>query len=155
MSEASETAVRVMEHTHDPAPLAPVLHELRPQYVDADELAGRLRELIRTQGLRVFGAHIDDDPVACGAVTVRRVESLSWGAFLYVDDLVTAERVRGRGIATHLMDRVDQLAEASGLSGKVQLDSGVGVHRAAAHAFYTSRGMWIASFHFTCGEQRR
>jgi GNAT superfamily N-acetyltransferase len=148
MATGNDLQIRIVEHTGDPAPIAEVLLELRPQYPDADALATTLRGVIRSQGLRVFGAHLGDDPAACGAVTVRMVESLSWGRFLYVDDLVTSSAVRGRGVASHLMDRVDVLADEAGLSAKVQLDSGVGVHRADAHAFYGGRGMWIAGFHF-------
>lgn len=148
MDDSAAQPIVVVEHTRDPAPLAAVLRELRPQYATDAEISQTLRQIIRTQGLRVFGAHLGGDAVACGAVTVRRVESLSWGEFLYVDDLVTSELVRGRGVASRLMDRVDELATEAGLRGKVQLDSGVGVHRAAAHAFYGSRGMWIAGFHF-------
>lgn len=148
MTEAAEGRVRVAEYTRDPAPLAGVLRELRPQYGSDAEITDALRRVIRSQGLRVFGAHVGDAASPCGAVTVRLVESLSWGRFLYVDDLVTSAEMRGRGVAGHLMDRVEELAAESGLEGKVQLDSGVGEHRAAAHAFYGSRGMWIAGFHF-------
>lgn len=140
--------IRVVEYTGDPTPLAPVLRELRPQYATDAALTEALRGVIQRQGVRAFGAHLGHDPVPCGAVTVRMVESLSSGRFLYVDDLVTSASARGRGVASQLMDRIDELAEAAGLAGKVQLDSGVGAHRAAAHAFYGSRGMWIASFHF-------
>ncbi len=148
VSRVEGLQIRVVEHTRDPSPVAAVLRELRPQYESEQAITDALHRVIRSQGLRVFGAHAGDDQVACGAVTVRRVESLSWGEFLYVDDLVTSEHARGTGIASQLMDRVDELAADAGLAGKVQLDSGVGEHRAAAHAFYGSRGMWIAGFHF-------
>lgn len=147
-SEPGGEPITIVEHTRDPAPIAEVLLELRPQYEHADALAGALRGLIGSQGLRVFGAHIGEDPVASAAVTVRLVESLSWGRFLYVDDLVTRGSLRGRGLAGRLMDRVAELAVEAGIPGQVQLDSGVGTHRAAAHAFYGGRGMWIAGFHF-------
>lgn len=148
MDDSAERPIAIIEHTRDPAPLAAVLRELRPQYATDAEITQALRQVIQSQGVRVFGAHLGDDATACGAVTVRRVQSLSWGEFLYVDDLVTSESVRGRGVASRLMDRVDELATEANLAGKVQLDSGVGVHRADAHAFYGSRGMWIAGFHF-------
>lgn len=148
MDERRALQIRVVEHTRDPAPLAAVLRELRPKYEDDATITEALRCVIRSQGLRAFGAHVADDAAACGAVTVRRVESLSWGEFLYVDDLVTSASVRGHGVASMLLDRVDELAAEAGLEGKVQLDSGVGIHRADAHAFYGRRGMWIAGFHF-------
>jgi GNAT superfamily N-acetyltransferase len=149
LTESSEDLpITIVEHTGDPAPIAEVLLELRPQYEHADAIAKTLRELTRSQGLRVFGAHIGDDPIAAAAATVRLQTSLSQGRFLYVDDLVTRGNMRGRGLAGRLMGRVDELAVEAGIPGKVQLDSGVGDHRAAAHAFYGGRGMWIAGFHF-------
>lgn len=139
---------RVLEHTGDPRPVAAALLELRPDYGTAAALADRLAALTRTQGLRVFGVHVGDAAEAVAAVTVRQVESLSQGRFLYVDDLSTRAAARGRGYAGLLMDRVDDLALELGIPGMVQLDSGVGPHRADAHAFYHRRGMWIAGFHF-------
>lgn len=148
MADRTELEIRVVEHTRDPSPVAGVLRELRPQYGDDESITTALLGVIRTQGVRVFGAHASDANIAVGAVTVRIVESLSWGRFLYVDDLVTSESMRGHGIAGHLMDHVDRLAGEAGIAGRVQLDSGVGVQRADAHAFYGRRRMWIAGFHF-------
>lgn len=146
--------MEVIEHTGDPAPVAGVLRELRPHFGTDDALASGLRELTRTQGLRIFGAHVAGDRTAAAAVTVRMLDSLAHGRILYVDDLVTAAGMRGRGLAGALMDRIDALARDAGIPGRVHLDSGVHEARADAHAFYFARGMRIASYRFVARDQR-
>jgi GNAT superfamily N-acetyltransferase len=149
-----EQPIRIVEHTRDPAPVAAALLELRPHHGTAEQLAATLRELTRSQGLRVFGAHVGDDPVAAAAVTARLVENLAFGRFIYVDDLGTSASHRRLGLAGRLMDRIDELAEAAGVPGKIELDSGVVEARADAHSFYFSRGLRIGAYHFRSRDQR-
>ena len=96
--------------------------------------AGGGRMCVAVEGERVVG------------VAVYRVhENTSSGRLLYVDDLVTDEAARSRGVGKALMDHLQALARASGCE-TYSLDSGV--RRARAHAFYFREGMHVTSFNF-------
>jgi GNAT superfamily N-acetyltransferase len=77
---------------------------------------------------------------------VRISESLAWGKFLYVDDLVSRFDSRSQGYGTKLFNYlVDHAREQS--CQQLTLDSGV--QRFAAHRFYLRHRMEISSHHFT------
>lgn len=121
--------------------LWPVVAELRPQ-LDADALVAAVA-VQRGEGYRLLGVFDGDAPV--GAAGFRVQHMLAHGRFLYVDDLVTREGVRGQGVGRALMDWL--VAEARRLGcASLQLDSGTWRH--AAHGFYFARGMHVSSFHF-------
>ena len=65
---------------------------------------------------------------------VRRSHTLSRGEHLFVDDLVTAEDVRGRGHGRAMLDWLGEQAAAEGIP-RVYLDS-----RATAKGFYERAG---------------
>jgi ribosomal protein S18 acetylase RimI-like enzyme len=67
------------------------------------------------------------------------------GLLLYVDDLVTDDAQRSRGIGKILLDHLQRIAHASGCR-TFQLDSGT--QRQQAHKFYFREGMVVTSFHF-------
>ena len=120
----------------------PVLVQLRPHIVDADELAERV-ERQYPAGYRL-AAVFDDD--RCVAVAGYRLsETLVSGPHLYVDDLVTDEGVRGRGHGERLLEYLAGVARDAGC-GTLELDSGT--HRGAAHRFYFRQRLEISSFHF-------
>jgi len=73
------------------------------------------------------------------------LENLAWGKFLYVDDLVTAERVRSQGFGQQLLDWLVAEARARGCA-QFHLDSGVQRH--GAHRFYLVNRMDITCHHF-------
>ncbi len=121
--------------------LWPVLRELRP-HLDEDAFAAAAAAQ-REEGYRLIAAWRGDAPL--GAAGFRVQHMLAHGRFLYVDDLVTRESVRGEGVGKALIDWL--VAEAKRLHcASLQLDSGTWRH--AAHAFYFARGMHVSSFHF-------
>lgn len=75
----------------------------------------------------------------------RFLEFLSWGKILYVDDLVTDERLRGKGHGGALLDWVAKKARGEGCN-QVHLDSAT--HRHEAHKVYMNHGFVINSYHF-------
>jgi hypothetical protein len=119
----------------------PVLHELRPHLVEADFVARvRRQQQDGYQLARVAGA--------AGPVSVagfRRLESLAWGRYLYVDDLATLASERSRGHGERLIDWLSAFARAHACE-QLHLDSGV--QRFAAHRFYLRQRMSITSHHF-------
>jgi GNAT superfamily N-acetyltransferase len=80
-----------------------------------------------------------------GVALWRLVENTYEGQRLYIDDLVTDESQRGKGIGKLLVQQLEKRARDIGCDVLV-LDSGV--QRAAAHKFYFREGMYVASFSF-------
>lgn len=119
-----------------------VMHGLRP-HLDEEQYVERVSRM-RGEGYRL-AAVFEGEEVLCVA-GFRIVEFLAHGRFLYVDDLVTDERVRSTGSGKRMLDWLAAEARSAGCE-KLQLDSGVG--RYAAHRFYFREGMHITSYHFS------
>src|SRR5205085_176254 len=77
----------------------PVMAELRPHLVETDFVA-RIR---RQQEAGYHLAFLKDKGIIKALAGYRFSESLSWGKFMYVDDLVTAEKYRSRGYGQRLL----------------------------------------------------
>lgn len=75
----------------------------------------------------------------------RISECLSFGHFLYVDDLITDESARSKNHGRELMKWLADEAKKWGC-GQIHLDSGVQRH--AAHRFYLRERMDITCYHF-------
>ena len=96
--------------------------------------AGGARMCVATEGGAVLG------------VAVYRIsENTFEGLHLYVDDLVTDEKLRSKGVGHALMEHLRDLARAADCEA-CTLDSGT--QRAQAHKFYFREGMVVTSFHF-------
>lgn len=80
-----------------------------------------------------------------GVALWRLVENTYEGRRLYVDDLVSDEACRSRGIGKRLLDWLEAQAKTLGCD-VLALDSGV--QRQRAHRFYFREGMHIPSFCF-------
>jgi len=114
--------------------------QLRPH------LAGRYEPTLR----RVFGDGgrmlvAAENDAALGVAIYRIYENTFAGLHLYLDDLVTDEACRSRGIGKALLDRLEQIARDAGCVNLL-LDSGT--HRTRTHAFYLRERFEIRSFHF-------
>lgn len=120
----------------------PVMSQLRPHL----ERAGFVAQVRRQQSAGYeLGYLLEADRVV--AVTGYRLcESLSWGRFLYVDDLVTDGSARSAGHGQALFDWLAQLARDAGCT-QLHLDSGVQRHD--AHRFYLRNRMAISCHHFS------
>ena len=75
----------------------------------------------------------------------RISECLSFGQFLYVDDLITDESARSKNHGRELMRWLADEAKKWGC-GQIHLDSGVQRH--SAHRFYLRERMDITCYHF-------
>ena len=76
----------------------------------------------------------------------RISESLAWGKFMYIDDLVCSSNNRSQGDGSKLFNWLVEYARAQNCY-QLTLDSGV--QRFAAHRFYLRHRMEITSHHFT------
>jgi GNAT superfamily N-acetyltransferase len=119
----------------------PVLQELRP-HLTGDSFTAVYAEG-HPQGLRFLAAF---DEGRCVGVAGWRVLATTFTMRkLHVDDLVTTEHARSRGVGRALLTELRERARAAGCT-VLDLDSGV--QRADAHRFYMREGLTISSFHF-------
>jgi len=119
----------------------PVMRELRHHIAEADFVPQVQSQ--QQAGYRLAYVESNGAPVAVAGF--RLGESLSWGRYLYVDDLVTLPEERSKGHGAALLDWLYEFAKEEGC-GQMHLDSGL--QRADAHRFYEREGMRSVAYHF-------
>ncbi len=117
-----------------------VHRQLRPM-LPSDYVA-RMREVF-ANGARLLLAV--DNEVVIGLALWRLLENTYEGKRLHVDDLVTEENQRSKGVGKLLLSYLEAQAKDLGCH-VLALDSGV--QRTAAHRFYFRENMHIFSFSF-------
>jgi GNAT superfamily N-acetyltransferase len=120
----------------------PVMHELRDHL--SEQQFNDLYETSHPEGYRVVGLFDGDECRACAGY--RILTSLVSGRYMYVDDLVTAEKWRSHGCGRLLNKYLAELARNEDCSS-VELDSNT--RRQKAHRFYFRERYTIVAFHFT------
>ncbi|UJB68659.1 GNAT family N-acetyltransferase [Acaryochloris sp. 'Moss Beach'] len=90
-------------------------------------------------------AYLSNSEGVCSVAGFRISESLSWGRFLYVDDLITDAQMRSQNYGHQLLDWLIQYARQQDCA-QLHLDSGL--QRLDAHRFYQREGLQISSYHF-------
>lgn len=120
----------------------PVMAELRP-HLTREEFIGRVKRQGRHAGYRL--AYLIDGEVKAVA-GFRVTESLAWGRFMRVDDLVAKCGERSKGYGGALFDWLVAHARGEGCE-QLHLDSRV--HRFDAHRFYLRKRMAIEAHHFS------
>lgn len=136
--------IRAAETDEEIAGCKATLQTLRPLL----EAETREAFVARVRGLERGGyrlAYVAEGERAVCVAGFRTGESLAWGRFLYVDDLVTAPEARSRGHGRALFAWLAERARAEGC-GELHLDSGVA--RRDAHRFYEREGLALSSYHF-------
>ena len=106
------------------------------------DYAGRLR-VVFTNGVRMSVA--TEGEAVRGVALWRVIENTYEGRRLYVDDLVSDEAHRSRGVGKALLRHLESLARNMKCD-VLALDSGT--QRTDAHRFYFREGMVIPSFSF-------
>jgi ribosomal protein S18 acetylase RimI-like enzyme len=120
-----------------------VMVQLRP-HLTRDDYVPLIRRLMVTERFHLLAA-IDEEGTVRAVAGYRYMEMLYCGRLMYIDDLVTDERVRSRGYGKALLDRLRREAHDAGCT-EVQLISRV--TREQAHRFYFREGFGIEAFHF-------
>ncbi|MDR3402415.1 MAG: GNAT family N-acetyltransferase [Chthoniobacter sp.] len=133
--------IRLAETPEEIARCFAVMFELRPHL----EPASFVEQVIRQQAEGYRLAFLEDAAGVQACAGYRMTESLSWGRFMYVDDLVTASSARSRGFGGELLDWLVAQARAAGC---VQFHLDSGVQRFGAHRFYLQKRMDIIAHHF-------
>ncbi len=127
--------IRELTTDEDIASAFPLMHELRDR-IQADTF---IEEVHRQQEESYFllGGAVDGEWVVLAGV--RLAHTLARGEHLFVDDLVTASGVQGKGYGKEMMRHIAELAEKRGLS-RLYLDS-----RNTARGFYLRVGFTFGS----------
>lgn len=120
----------------------PVMKELRPHLETEDDFVARVTRMAQ-QGYRILAAWDEGEVVALAGY--RLEENLVYGRFLYVDDLVSAEKTRGRGWGARLLERLTVYAEQAECA-KLVLDTGLA--NARAQRFYFREGLMTGAMRF-------
>lgn len=119
-----------------------VMSELRAHLMESDYLP-LIRKLQREMGYQLLS--LCDQKTISAVAGFRIGDSLAWGHYLYVDDLVSSEGGRSRGHGKALLDWLVAHGRAQQCT-QLHLDSGVQRH--AAHRFYLRERMDIVFYHF-------
>jgi GNAT superfamily N-acetyltransferase len=119
----------------------PVMAELRPQLAEEDFMT----RVARQQRAGYALAYLKDHGVVQAVGGFRISESLAWGKYMYVDDLVSRAAVRSRGYGQALFQWLVAQAKSQGCE-TFHLDCGV--QNFDAHRFYLRNRMYISSHHF-------
>jgi ribosomal protein S18 acetylase RimI-like enzyme len=120
-----------------------VMHELRPHLRDYQDFAARLARM-RGDGYRLLAGWQDDAPVALAGYRLQ--ENLIYGPFLYVDDLVVKEDIRGGNWGARLLREVTAIARREGCA-KLVLDTALS--NARAQRFYFREGLLTGAMRFS------
>ena len=120
----------------------PVMRELRPHLESEDEFVARATRQAG-QGYRVLAAWDGGEVVALAGYRLQ--ENMVYGRFLYVDDLVAAEKSRSRRWGAHLLAKLTVYAERAGCA-RLVLDTGLS--NALAQRFYFREGLLPGAMRF-------
>jgi GNAT superfamily N-acetyltransferase len=120
-----------------------IIKELR-SHLERSEFINRVQR--QQQQFDYQLTYLQADKIVRAVAGFRVSESLAWGKFLYVDDLVCRSEDRSQGYGGELFQWLVDYAQAQNCQ-QLTLDSGV--QRFAAHRFYLQHRMEISSHHFT------
>jgi GNAT superfamily N-acetyltransferase len=121
----------------------PVVLELRP-HLHSSEFLQQVERQEQRYGYQL--AYLEDEEDVRAIAGFRLTESLAWGKYLYVDDLVTRAIDRSKGYGDRLFDWLLEQGR-SHQCRQLHLDSGV--QRFGAHRFYMNHRLEISSHHFS------
>jgi GNAT superfamily N-acetyltransferase len=120
-----------------------VLFGLRPN-LDEDRFVGQIKEMMKESYQILYIADDDSQKAVC-FIGYRNLQMLRTGKMIYIDDLFTLPKYRGRGYAGILLDHVYKIAAETGVK-TVHLDSGYVKHD--AHRLYLNKGYVLECLHF-------
>ena len=120
-----------------------IVVELRPHHKDIEAF---VRQVQRQQedGYRMICCQQDGE--VCAVAGFRVGECLAWGRFLYVDDLITCESGRGRGLGERLLLALRELGREAGCE---QLVLDTALSNSLAQRFYFRAGLLARGLHFS------
>lgn len=134
--------MKIVETEQELRACYPLMKELRPQLASEDAFVAQvLRQ--RAQDYHILAVWQDDEVVALAGY--RYQENTVYGRFLYVDDLVTAERHRGHRWGALLLGKLTVFAEQAQCA-RLVLDTGL--TNVLAQRFYFREGLLPGALRF-------
>ena len=118
----------------------PVVQELRTNFTDATVYRDQIRRQM-DDGYNLALLRVNGEVAGCAGFRVH--ETLSRGRYMYVEDLVTAAKMRSYGLGDKLFDWVANEARERGCA---QMEIISGTQRVDAHRFYHRKRMVIKAF---------
>jgi len=119
------------------------LMEFRPN-LNPDVFVEQILRM-RMEGFHLIYIANETNMEATAIAGFRIIEMLRTDTIIYIDDLFTFEKNRGKGYAGALLNYIDQFAKTLGIR-TVHLDSGFDLH--PAHRLYLRSGYFLACHHF-------
>jgi GNAT superfamily N-acetyltransferase len=119
-----------------------LMRQLRPHLKSQEEFIARWRRQ-SADGYRPVALWDEGKPVALAGY--RITENLVHGKFLYVDDLISDQSARSRGLGAQLLDKLKAEGRARGCN-KLVLDTGL--DNFLAHRFYFRQGLLAQALRF-------
>lgn len=119
-----------------------LMKQLRP-HLEEESYISKIKHLQLNYGYELIA--LSENGVVKAAAGYKICDSLAWGKYLYVDDLITDQASRSRGFAKQIFDWLDDELKKNHCVG-MHLDSGFQRHD--AHRFYLNRKMRITCHHF-------
>lgn len=133
--------IKVAEIPEDIARCYPVMAQLRP-HISAEDFIPTVKEQMKDAYRLVYLSEGNEIAAVAG---FRINNNLAWGKHVYVDDLITDQHKRSRGIGNALLSWLIKEAKNNDCS-QLHLDSAI--QRKDAHRFYEKEGMQLASYHY-------
>jgi GNAT superfamily N-acetyltransferase len=133
--------IKTVNNSSDLLKCKEVILELRPHLKAKDLVA--LHERMIPEGFKII--YIEEEGKALAFSGYRYQNMFYSGLTLYIDDLCTLPKARGKGYAGMLLDFIINEAKKNNADA-VTLDSGY--HRLDAHRLYLNKGFVLSSHHF-------
>lgn len=118
-----------------------VMAELRT-HLERNTFLKTVRDM-EQQGFQL--AYLKDNDNVVAVAGYRIASNMFLGKHLYIDDIVTSQKVRSRGYGDAMYKWLREKAKNTQCK-YIHLDSAV--HRGDTHRFYFRQGLSISSFHF-------
>lgn len=118
-----------------------LMRQLRPHLGEAQFI--EQVSVQKDDGFQILQAKCSNQVI--GLAGFRIGHKLAWDKHLYIDDLVTDEDGRSKGIGFAMLNWLEDHAKTMDCA-QIHLDSGV--QRFQAHKFYLRSGFVISSHHF-------
>lgn len=146
-AQSNQTELRVLtaEADQEIGNCFEAMHALRTNLRSRESFISQVQRQQRDFGYILLAALSSEGPVV-GVAGFRPQENLMHGLHVYVDDLVTVEAWRNRGVGATLMNVVIERAYASGYK-KILLDTGR--QSEEAHRFYARLGFSAKALRFS------
>lgn len=144
-TEAVKMQVKTINSSEEVSQCFDAFLELRPHLNNkqsfTEQVLGQQKDGYQITAIseNIFG---NDEIVAC--IGFRFMTTLAWGKIIYIDDLITKEKCRGKGYGHALLDYSVDIARKHACN-QIHLDTGYGRH--AAHKVYLNHGFEFTYHH--------